>query len=70
MKPKLQEEEKKVLPQVKPEPIEVEVAQQKVIFEPNPGPQTEFLSSNEREVLYVEKDIISKIDIDTLLFTN
>ena len=24
----------------------------------------------EREVLYVEKDIISKIDIDTLLFTN
>ena len=52
MKPKLQGEEKKVLPQVKPEPIEVEVAQQKVIFEPNPGPQTEFLSSNEREVLY------------------
>ena len=52
MKPKLQEEEKKVSPQVKPEPIEVEVAQQKVIFEPNPGPQTEFLSSNDREVLY------------------
>jgi len=52
LKPKLQEEEKRVSPQVKPEPIEVEVAQQKVIFEPNPGPQTEFLSSNDREVLY------------------
>jgi len=52
LKPKLQEEEKKVSPQVKPEPIEVEVAQKKVIFEPNPGPQTEFLSSNDREVLY------------------
>jgi len=30
----------------------------------NPKPR----KPNEREVLYVEKDIISKIDIDTLLF--
>ena len=32
----------------------------------NPNPQ----KPNEREVLYVEKDIISKVDIDTLLFAN
>ena len=44
-------EEQKVYPQPKPEPIEVEEAQH-VIFQPNKGPQTEFLSSNEREVLY------------------
>ena len=44
-------EEQKVYPQPKPEPIEVEEAQ-RVIFQPNKGPQTEFLSSNEREVLY------------------
>ncbi len=44
-------EEQKVYPQPKPEPIEVEEAQN-VIFQPNKGPQTEFLSSNEREVLY------------------
>ena len=44
-------EEQKVYPQAKPEPIEVEEAQG-VIFQPNKGPQTEFLSSNEREVLY------------------
>jgi hypothetical protein len=46
---------------VKPTPIDVEVAQEKlreeaqkrrIIFEPNPGPQTEFLSSVEQEVLY------------------
>jgi len=36
---------------VKPEPIEVEKAQD-VIFEPNPGPQTDFLSASEQEVLY------------------
>ena len=44
-------EEQKVYPQPKPEPIEIEEAQ-RVIFQPNKGPQTEFLSSNEREVLY------------------
>ena len=44
-------EEPKVHAQVKSEPIEVEEAQ-KVIFQPNKGPQTEFLSSTEREVLY------------------
>lgn len=45
----------------KPEPIDVAAAQRKieeglrkrrVIFEPNPGPQTEFLASSEQEVLY------------------
>jgi hypothetical protein len=44
-------EEPKVYAQVKPKPVEVEEAQ-KVIFQPNKGPQTEFLSSTEREVLY------------------
>jgi len=44
-------EEPKVYAQAKPEPVEVEEAQ-KVIFQPNKGPQTEFLSSTEREVLY------------------
>ena len=32
----------------------------------NPKPR----KPNEREVLYVKKDIISKVDIDTLLFAN
>ncbi len=36
---------------MKPEPIDVEKAQD-VIFEPNPGPQTDFLSASEQEVLY------------------
>jgi len=36
---------------VKPEPIDVEKAQD-IIFEPNPGPQTDFLSASEQEVLY------------------
>ena len=36
---------------VKPEPIDVEKAQE-IIFEPNPGPQTDFLSASEQEVLY------------------
>jgi len=36
---------------VKPESIDVEKAQD-VIFEPNPGPQTDFLSASEQEVLY------------------
>jgi len=34
-----------------PVPISVEKAQE-VIFQPNPGPQTDFLSSSEQEVLY------------------
>lgn len=37
--------------QVKSEKIDTEKAQ-KVIFQPNPGPQTAFLSSSEQEVLY------------------
>lgn len=37
--------------QVRPEAIDVKKAQE-IIFEPNPGPQTEFLSSPEQEVLY------------------
>ena len=45
------EERTTVYPQAKPEEINVEEAQ-KVIFKPNKGPQTEFLSANEREVLY------------------
>ena len=44
-------QETKVHAQPKPEPIETEEAQ-KVIFQPNKGPQTEFLSATEREVLY------------------
>lgn len=36
----------------KPEPIDVEQAQRDIIFEPNPGPQTDFLASTEQEVLY------------------
>ena len=52
MKPKLQEQPKVVPAEVVREPIEVEQAQKKIIFQPNKGPQTDFLSSNEREVLY------------------
>lgn len=37
--------------QVKPEDIDVPKAQ-KVIFEPNPGPQTDFLSATEQELLF------------------
>ena len=44
-------QEQKVHAQPKPEPIETEEAQ-RVIFQPNKGPQTEFLSATEREVLY------------------
>jgi len=40
----------------KPEPLQVEQVEEfntrEVIFEPNPGPQTEFLASTEQEVLY------------------
>ena len=36
----------------KPEPIDVEQAQREIIFEPNPGPQTDFLAATEQEVLY------------------
>tara|TARA_R100001369_G_scaffold44112_1_gene70214 strand:- start:509 stop:1975 length:1467 start_codon:yes stop_codon:yes gene_type:complete len=42
---------KTVSAQPKPEEFEVEKAQ-RVIFQPNPGPQTEFLSAGEQEVLY------------------
>ena len=35
----------------KPEPIDVDKAR-KVIFQPNPGPQEDFLSASEQEVLY------------------
>jgi hypothetical protein len=35
----------------KPAPIDVSKAQQ-IIFQPNPGPQTDFLSASEQEVLY------------------
>jgi len=37
--------------QVKPADIDIQEAQD-VIFKPNPGPQTEFLSASEQEVLY------------------
>jgi hypothetical protein len=37
--------------QPKPEPIDVEKAQD-IIFAPNPGPQEDFLASSEQEVLY------------------
>lgn len=38
-------------PSIKPSKIDVEKVQ-KAIFEPNPGPQTDFLASPEQEVLY------------------
>jgi len=38
--------------QVKPATYDVEEAVKKVIFEPNEGPQTEFLAASEQEVLY------------------
>jgi hypothetical protein len=40
-----------VYAQVKPADLDVEAAQE-VVFKPNPGPQTSFLSASEREVLY------------------
>lgn len=36
----------------KPEQIDVVSAQKEIIFQPNPGPQTDFLASSEQEVLY------------------
>jgi hypothetical protein len=42
---------KTVPAEVKAPEFDVEVAQE-VVFKPNPGPQTSFLSSSEREVLY------------------
>jgi hypothetical protein len=45
-------QQKKASPaQVKAEPFDLDLAQE-VVFKPNPGPQTQFLSSSEREVLY------------------
>ena len=42
----------KLLPAVPmADPFDTEVAQD-IVFQPNAGPQTEFLSSSEREVLY------------------
>ena len=41
----------KVYAQVKPADLDVEAALD-VVFKPNPGPQTNFLSASEREVLY------------------
>mgnify|MGYP003309856489 CR=1 FL=1 len=35
-----------------PKSIQEHISQQKVIFKPNPGPQTEFLAAPEREVFY------------------
>ena len=40
-----------VAAQVKPAEFDVDTAQE-VVFKPNPGPQTDFLSASEREVLY------------------
>ena len=45
------QESSTVSAQPRPEEFEVEKAEQ-VIFQPNPGPQTEFLSASEQEVLY------------------
>jgi len=42
----------KVPARARPEPIDVEAVQREILFEPNPGPQTEFLASTEQEVLY------------------
>ena len=45
------EDNYKVPAQVKAEPYDVEEAMD-IVFKPNPGPQTYFLSASEREVLY------------------
>ena len=45
------EQPKSVPATVQPEPIEVEKAQE-ILFQANPGPQTDFLSASEQEVLY------------------
>lgn len=42
---------KKIPATVKPPEYDVETAQN-VVFKPNPGPQTQYLAANEREVLY------------------
>jgi hypothetical protein len=42
----------KIPAEPKPAPIDVEKLHRKVAFEPNPGPQTEFLAASEQEVLY------------------
>ena len=42
---------KKTPATVKPAPFDVDVAQE-IIFQPNAGPQTRFLSATEQEVLY------------------
>jgi len=40
-----------VAAEVKAPEFDVDIAQE-VVFKPNPGPQTSFLSASEREVLY------------------
>ena len=50
--PKIKKEEVKIVPAVPmAAPFDTEVAQD-IVFQPNAGPQTDFLSSSEREVLY------------------
>ena len=52
MKPKDLVTEKELAPaQPKPEEIDFEKARE-IIFEPNVGPQTDFLAATEQEVLY------------------
>jgi len=47
-----QEQEQKKSPAI-PIPAQIDVAKaQEVIFQPNPGPQTDFLSANEQEALF------------------
>ena len=41
-----------------PENIQEHLSEQKVIFKPNPGPQTEFLAAPEREVFYVVLEVV------------
>ena len=48
----MQDVELKLTTPISTPDIEVEQVQREVIFEPNPGPQTDFLASTEQEVLY------------------
>ena len=44
--------QKEHLPEINIQVEEHEVQEQDVLFKPNEGPQTDFLASSEREVLY------------------
>ena len=44
--------QKEHLPEINIQVEEQEVQEQDVLFKPNEGPQTDFLASSEREVLY------------------